>query len=92
MIPKIGDVVYLIYYSKIAIFEILNIYETVGLTCPTACKFEICVLAGNWPLSYIFVDKTKLLKDDHIALVDADVYMIFDEETFINFVKTYDIT
>ena len=92
MIPKIGDTVYFVYYGKICIFEVLNVGLTETSIYPLGYKFELCVLSGDWPFSYLFVDASTLTSENRIAEIEPGAYLIFDEETFVNFVKTYEIT
>lgn len=47
MIPKIGDVVYFIYYGKVCIFEILKIQYVNTKLFPDFYRFTVCVLVGD---------------------------------------------
>ena len=93
MVPKVGDIVYFIYYGKVCIFEILKIQYVNNELSPDTYRFTVCVLVGDWPFDYIFVSRFKLGLGDHIVEIeDGEIYMIFDEETFVNYVTTHEIT
>ena len=91
MIPNVGNIVYFIYYGKVCIFEILKVQPIDDFLSPHSYKFSVCVLSGDWPLDYIFVSESKLNLGNHIIPIEENVYMIFDEETFVNYIKTHEI-
>ena len=69
--PKVGDVVYLVHgLDYISIFEILKIelvtYPYHGSV--PEYKFEVCVLSGEWPLPYIYVEEYRFENTDYIII------------------------
>ena len=92
MIPKVGDIVYLVENLSINIFEIRHVKHDCTLFSPDVYKFDVCVLAGDWPLSYIYVNTHELINNDHIIELSTCAYLILDEETFVNYISTYEIT
>ena len=91
MVPKPGDILYLIVGRSIQIFEILKVNKPV-LVGGFSYKFDICVLAGDWPLNYIYVEEYILDANESKVLIMPDTYLIFDEETFSTYLIENGIT
>ena len=99
MIPNVNDIIYFIFDHKVNILEVTEVYEVqyqladrIVKDSPSHYRISFLKRLGDYPLDFIVINSSELLSKDKIIPIGRGHYLIFDEETFLNYIKTHEIT
>jgi hypothetical protein len=87
---KVGDIIYLVGLNDFGIFQIREIY---GAFSTSAFCFIVDQIVGDYSINNI------MLYEDEITIACKTLFeqwtnkfIIFNEEVFLNYIRTHDIT